>query len=205
LIHVVDETAKVIHKCEINSIGLLGTKFTMEGEFYINILEKKYRLHVILPEKEQREYINNAIFNEFAQGIFLDSTKAEFLDIIKILERKGAEAIILGCTEIPLLIKQSDVDIGIVADGKNPEAILEKRLIFISELSRILRKDVHPVILNFASNQLIRQIFEKGKCILVNDKKRLALFKMFQFAELAEFAYYKELTQSGFIRKVMEA
>lgn len=100
---------------------------------------------------------------------------------------------------------QSDVDIGIVADGKNPESMLEKRLIFISELSRILRKDVHPVILNFASNQLIRQIFEKGKCILVNDKKSLALFKMFQFAELAEFAYYKELTQSGFIRKVMEA
>jgi aspartate racemase len=111
LIHVVDETAKVIHKCEINSIGLLGTKFTMEGEFYINILEKKYGLQVILPEKQQREYINNAIFNEFAQGIFLDSTKAEFLDIIKILERKGAEGIILGCTEIPLLIKQSDVDI----------------------------------------------------------------------------------------------
>ena len=100
---------------------------------------------------------------------------------------------------------QSDVDIGIVADGKNPEPMIEKRLIFISELSRILRKDVHPVILNFASKQLIRQVFEKGKCILVNDRKRLARFKTFQFAELAEFAYYKELTQSGFIRKVMEA
>jgi predicted nucleotidyltransferase len=100
---------------------------------------------------------------------------------------------------------QSDVDIGIVADGKNPEPMIEKRLIFISELSRILRKDVHPVILNFASKQLIRQIFEKGKCILVNDKKRLARFKMFEFAELADFAYYKELTQSGFLRKVMEA
>jgi predicted nucleotidyltransferase len=101
--------------------------------------------------------------------------------------------------------KQSDVDIGIVADGKNAESMLGKRLIFISELSRILRKDVHPVILNFASHQLIRQIFVKGKCILVNDKKRLALFNMFQFAKLAEFNYYKELTQSGFIKKVMEA
>lgn len=100
---------------------------------------------------------------------------------------------------------RSDVDIGIVADGKNPEPIIEKRLIFISELSRIMRKDVHPVILNFASKQLIRQIFEKGKCILVNDKKRLARLKMFEFAELADFAYYKELTQSGFVRKVMEA
>lgn len=111
LIHVVDETAKVILNSKLNSIGLLGTKFTMEGDFYINILEKKYGLRVIVPETKQREYINNAIFNEFAQGIFLNSTKTEFLDIIKILEKKGAEGIILGCTEIPLLIKQNDVEI----------------------------------------------------------------------------------------------
>lgn len=111
LIHVVDETAKVILNSKLNSIGLLGTKFTMEGDFYINILEKKYGLRVIVPEAKQREYINNAIFNEFAQGIFLNSTKTEFLDIIKILEKKGAEGIILGCTEIPLLIKQNDMEI----------------------------------------------------------------------------------------------
>jgi aspartate racemase len=111
LIHVVDETAKVILNSKLKSIGLLGTKFTMEGKFYINILEKKYGFRVILPEPKQREYINNAIFNEFAQGIFLNSTKTEFLNIIKSLEKKGVEGIILGCTEIPLLIKQNDVEI----------------------------------------------------------------------------------------------
>ena len=111
LIHVVDETAKVILNSKLNSIGLLGTKFTMEGDFYVNILKQKYGFRVILPDPGQREYINDAIFNEFAQGIFLDSTKAEFLDIIKNLKKMGAEGIILGCTEIPLLIKQKDVDI----------------------------------------------------------------------------------------------
>lgn len=111
LIHVVDETAKIIKNCNISSIGLLGTRFTMEGDFYIKKLEKSYGLQVILPEPKQREYIDYAIFHEFAQGTFLDSTKTEFLKIIDSLEKKGAEGIILGCTEIPLLVKQNDVDI----------------------------------------------------------------------------------------------
>jgi len=111
LIHVVDETAKVIKQSNIKTIGLLGTKFTMEGDFYINKLEKKYGLNVILPGNEEREYINNAIFNEFAQGIFLDSTKSQFLDIIEIMKEKGARGIILGCTEIPLLIQEGEVEI----------------------------------------------------------------------------------------------
>ena len=100
---------------------------------------------------------------------------------------------------------QSDIDIGIVFDGKNPDLMLKKSLTHILKLSRILRKDLHPVILNFAGEQLMKQIFEKGKCVLVNDKKKLARFKMVEFAEIAEFAYYQKLTQSGFIRKVMEA
>ena len=111
IIHVVHETAKAIKNFKINVVGLLGTIFTMEGDFYINILEETYGLQVILPNQEQREYINNAIFNEFAHGIFLDSTKAKFLDIIDSLKKRGAQGIILGCTEIPLLIHQEDVDI----------------------------------------------------------------------------------------------
>ncbi|MEJ2296659.1 MAG: amino acid racemase, partial [Candidatus Lokiarchaeota archaeon] len=111
LIHVVDETAKAIKMHKIDSIGLLGTKFTMEGDFYIGKLQKQYGLRVILPETKQREYIDNAIFHEFAQGTFLRSTKVEFLKIIDSLKKKGAKGIILGCTEIPLLIKQTDMDI----------------------------------------------------------------------------------------------
>ena len=100
---------------------------------------------------------------------------------------------------------QSDIDIGIVFDGKNPELIMEKMLTYLLELSRDLRKDVHPVIMNFASELLMKQIFEKGKCILVNDRKKLARFKMVEFAEIADFDYYKRLTQSGLIKKIMEA
>ena len=100
---------------------------------------------------------------------------------------------------------QSDIDIGIVFDGKDPELMMEKRLTYMLELSRDIRKDVHPVILNFASELLMKQIFEKGKCVLVNDKKKLARFKMVEFAEIADFSYYKRLTQSGLIKKMMEA
>ena len=111
LIHVVEETAKAIKHSKVNSVGLLGTKFTMEGDFYINILQEKYGLKVMVPNKEQREYFNDAIFNEFAQGGFLDSTKEKFLDIIDSLNKRGAQGIILGCTEIPLLIHQEDIEL----------------------------------------------------------------------------------------------
>jgi aspartate racemase len=111
LIHVVDETAKAIQKHKIRTVGLLGTKFSMEGGFYINKLENKYGFQVILPEMNQREYINNAIYNEFAQGTFLESTKSRFLKIIDSLKEKGAQGIILGCTEIPLLIHQEEADL----------------------------------------------------------------------------------------------
>ena len=83
----------------------------MDGDFYVKKLVNKYKLKVLLPTKEEKEYINNAIYNEFAQGKFLQSTKDKFLDIISNFKNQGAEGIILGCTEIPMLIKQSDVDI----------------------------------------------------------------------------------------------
>lgn len=111
LIHVVDETAKAIKKQKIKKIGLLGTRFTMERGFYKNRLTEKHNLSVYLPNKQERDYINNAIYNEFAKGKFLDSTKKRFLDIIQNLEADGVEGIILGCTEIPLIIKQKDVDL----------------------------------------------------------------------------------------------
>ena len=110
LIHVVDETAKVIIGYKMHTVGLLGTKFTMEGKFYISRLES-YGLKVLIPEPNEREYVNEAIFNELAQGKFLDTTKSKFLEIITALKEKGAEGVILGCTEIPLLIKQEDIDI----------------------------------------------------------------------------------------------
>jgi len=111
IIHVVDVTAEEIKIRGIKAIGLLGTKYTMEGDFYKQRLRQKHGLNVLIPTKAQREYINNAIYQELASGKLLDSTKEEFLKIIYQLKREGADGIILGCTEIPMLIKDEDVEL----------------------------------------------------------------------------------------------
>jgi uncharacterized protein len=97
----------------------------------------------------------------------------------------------------------SDIDIGVLLNEKNND--LEKNIqnTFIVELSRIIKKDIHLIILNSASEELMRQIFLKGKCILVNDKKRLAIFEMVALSKIAEFAYYRNQMQKGLIKKVM--
>lgn len=99
----------------------------------------------------------------------------------------------------------SDVDIGIFLDGRAPDFFAEKRNEYIVELGRVLRKDIDPVILNSASTELLRQVFFKGKCILVKDEKQLVRHKTFIFAEIAEMGYYRSRMESGFIRMVMEA
>jgi aspartate racemase len=111
LIHVVDETAKVIKGKKIEKVGLIGTKFTMEGGFYVQRLTERYELNVLLPSQDDRNYINNAIYNELAQGEFKKTTKRKFMEIIDDLSSQGAQGIILGCTEIPLLINENDVKI----------------------------------------------------------------------------------------------
>lgn len=110
LIHVVDETAKSIKKQDLKTIGLLGTRFTMEGGFYADRLNH-YDLKVILPDIDERYYIHDKIYNEFAQGNFPGQTKQRFLSIIDGLILRGAQGIILGCTELPMLIKPEDVKI----------------------------------------------------------------------------------------------
>jgi predicted nucleotidyltransferase len=98
----------------------------------------------------------------------------------------------------------SDIDIGILFDRKDRDSAKEKRNDYMLELARVLRKDIHPVILNSASEELLRQIFLKGKCILINDSRKLARYKMVMFTKIAEFAYYRRQMQSGLIRKVRE-
>ena len=109
LINVVDETAKAIKSMNIKTVGLLGTKFTMEGDFYTEKLNEKYEINTLIPDKSEREYIHQAIYQEFAKGKFLESTKQKFLEIIENLIKDGAEGIILGCTELPMLINSQDV------------------------------------------------------------------------------------------------
>lgn len=98
----------------------------------------------------------------------------------------------------------SDVDIGILITKNDRSFSREKRNRYMIELTKILRKDIHPVILNSASEELMRQIFLKGKCILINDSKKLSRYKMVTFSKIAEFAQYRGQMQLGLIKKVME-
>jgi aspartate racemase len=111
LINVVDEVGKVINSMNIKTVGLLGTKFTMEGSFYSEKLMENYSINSLIPVEGERDYVHKAIYQEFAMGKFLDATKQKFLKIIEKLINNGAEGIILGCTELPILIKTQDVSV----------------------------------------------------------------------------------------------
>ena len=110
LIHIAAATGKVIEKLQLKKVALLGTKYTMELGFYQQVLEK-YNISAIIPGDEDRQYIHDAIYNEMGKNIFLPSTKENIISIINSLATAGAEGVILGCTEIPLLIKQIDCSI----------------------------------------------------------------------------------------------
>lgn len=111
LIHIVDPTAEVIKSNCINDVGLLGTKFTMEQDYSKGRYIKKHGLNVIIPDNNDRQIVHDIIYDELCLGKILDSSREEYKRIILKLAEKGAEAVILGCTEIPLLIKQNDSDI----------------------------------------------------------------------------------------------
>ena len=98
----------------------------------------------------------------------------------------------------------SDIDIGLLFDARDPVLLKKEMDTVMLDLSRILRKDIHPVILNLAGEELLRQVFMKGKCILVRDSKKLAYYKMTAFSRIVDFAYYKNQMQTGLIRNIME-
>jgi aspartate racemase len=113
LVHIADATAESIKSQKLNKIGLLGTKFTMEQDFYSKRLADKHQLDVIIPSAEEREIVHQIIYNELCMGQIKDDSKKAYQEIIHNLQQNGAEGVILGCTEIPLLIKQEDVSIPI--------------------------------------------------------------------------------------------
>jgi aspartate racemase len=110
IIHIADATAKEIEKNHISIIGLLGTRITMEMDFYVKRLLNK-GIESLVPPKPERIFIHDAIMNELLKEDFKRETKEKFLNIINNLEKQGAQGIVLGCTEIPLLIKQADVNL----------------------------------------------------------------------------------------------
>lgn len=111
VLHIAEVTGRAIVQEGMKKIGLLGTKFTMEQDFYRQVLKEKFDMTVVIPDEAEREFIHHVIFNELCKGVIRPDSRAKFISIIHKLATNGAEGIVLGCTEIPLLIKQADVEI----------------------------------------------------------------------------------------------
>lgn len=107
-LHIADATAEKIAAVGIKKIGLLGTRFTMEHDFYKVRLSQNFGLEVLIPEESDRDIVHRVIYEELVQGKIVDSSREEYKRIMKWLISQGAEGIILGCTEIELLVKQAD-------------------------------------------------------------------------------------------------
>ena len=110
IIHIGEATALAIKKKEFSKVALLGTRFTMEMDFYREKLEDQ-GIEMMIPDKVDREFIHESIMGELLKNIFSPETKQRFLNIINSLVKDGAQAVVLGCTEIPLLITQEDLEV----------------------------------------------------------------------------------------------
>jgi aspartate racemase len=111
ILHIADATAEVLVNKGIKTVGLLGTAFTMEQSFYKGRLHDNFGLTVLVPNKQDRDIVHNVIYKELCLGQINIASKAEYLRIISTLAEQGAEAIILGCTEIGMLVNQTDTDV----------------------------------------------------------------------------------------------
>jgi aspartate racemase len=111
ILHIGDVTAEAVKSRSIKKVGLLGTRFTMEQDFYKQRLIQNHGLEVIIPEEKEREDIHSILYNELCLGEIKERSKGTFRAIIGGLEARGAQGIILGCTEIPLLVSQEDYKI----------------------------------------------------------------------------------------------
>jgi aspartate racemase len=108
LLHIADATAEKIKTAGLNKIGLLGTRFTMEQDFYKSRLIDQYGLQVITPDSSERELIHRVIYEELVLGVVRQDSREAYIRIMDRLVRAGAEGIILGCTEIELLVQDGD-------------------------------------------------------------------------------------------------
>lgn len=110
IIHIASATAKEIRKKGLTKVGLVGTVTTMEGDFYARKL-KEAGIETLIPDGPDCAFIGQTIDNELLKGVFEQSSRLRFVEIFEILRRRGAGGIILGCTEIPLLVGESDTDL----------------------------------------------------------------------------------------------
>ena len=106
VLHIADATARAVGEAGVTTVGLLGTRYTMEQDFYRGRLESNHGLRVLVPDGDDRSFVHDVIYDELCLGITREDSRHRYLDIIKRLEQQGAAAVILGCTEIGLLIGQ---------------------------------------------------------------------------------------------------
>ncbi|WP_444932095.1 aspartate/glutamate racemase family protein [Microbulbifer sp. SSSA002] len=110
-LHIGDATAEVLIERGIKRVGLLATAFTMEQDFYRGYMQEKYGIEVLIPEPRDREIVHRVIYEELCRGEVLNPSKKEFIRIADTLSKRGAEGVILGCTEICMLLSQEDTSI----------------------------------------------------------------------------------------------
>jgi len=111
LLHIADATADAVKAAGVRTVGLLGTRFTMSEDFYRGRLADRHGLTVVIPSEPERELVDRVIFHELCLGQILDDSRARYVDVIRHLVDEGAEAVILGCTEISLLVGPSDTSV----------------------------------------------------------------------------------------------
>jgi aspartate racemase len=110
-LHIAEATGSKIVDAGMSKVALLGTRFTMEKDFYKTYISDRFGIEVITPDETERELIHKTIYDELVQGLIKDESRKKFQQIISNLENRGAQGVILGCTEIPLLISETDVKI----------------------------------------------------------------------------------------------
>ncbi|WP_371233863.1 aspartate/glutamate racemase family protein [Pseudomonas sp. QE6] len=111
LLHIADPTAEAIREAGVTKVGLLGTRFTMEQAFYKDRLQEKFDLQVLTPSDEERQVVHRIIYEELCLGRILDESREAYRRIIASLVERGAQAVILGCTEISLLVGPQDASV----------------------------------------------------------------------------------------------
>ena len=111
ILHIADVTAQSIIDRGFKTVGLMGTKFTLTQDFYKGKMERDYGIKILVPDEEEIEFIHHVIYEELDFSIFSPESSRRFVEIIEKMGRRGAEGVILGCTEIPLLVKQEQTNI----------------------------------------------------------------------------------------------
>ncbi|BDU14841.1 aspartate/glutamate racemase family protein [Lysobacter auxotrophicus] len=111
LLHIADATGAAIRAHGIGRIGLLGTRFTMEQDFYRQRLVERHGLEVLVPEPDERDIVHRVIYDELCQGVIREASRAQYRRVMDALVARGAQGIILGCTEIGLLVGEGDANV----------------------------------------------------------------------------------------------